>query len=179
MDPKTELDPWRSSHAGVTLPPMHTITMSNYEEALEAIRDILLMYVDMAESYDGFGHNGNVAIRFDPLQFIDVETDQKAHYVDLNLLRAGCAIAILFEYYNRWGEEQGLVHNIYLARYQAALDEGRLGLFPDVEEIIRAAVARDPMPLDDPWFDEAVAPIYRKYVIGLFARLAASNRHRT
>lgn len=157
---------------------MHTITMSNYEEALGAIRDILLMYVDMAESYDGFGHNGDAAIQFDPLQFIDAETDQKAHYVDLNLLRAGCAIAILFQYYNRWGEEQCLAENIYLAKHQAALDEGRLGLFPDIEQIIRAAVARDPMPLDDPWFDEAVVPIYRKYVIGLFARLAASDRQR-
>lgn len=155
---------------------MHTITISNYGEALEAVRDILLMYVDMAESYNGFGHNGDVAIRFDPLQFIDAETDQTAHYVDLNLLRAGCAIAILFQYYNRWVEEQGLANNIYLAKYQAALDEGRLGLFPDIEQIIRAAVVRDPMPIDDPWFDEAVAPIYRKYVIGLFARLAASDR---
>lgn len=111
------------------------------------------------------------------MQFIDAETDQKAHYVDLNLLRAGSAIATLFQYYNRWGEEQGLAANAYLAKFQAALDEGRFGLFPDIEEVIRAAVARDPIPLDDPWFDEAVVPIYRKYVIGLFGRLAASDRH--
>ncbi|RZJ16555.1 MAG: hypothetical protein EON91_12730 [Brevundimonas sp.] len=158
---------------------MHTITMSNYEEALEAIRDILLMYVDMAKGYEGFGHNADAGIRFDPLRFIDAETDQKAHYVDLNLLHAGCAIAILFEYYNRWGEEQGLAGNTYLAKYQAALSEGRLGLFSDIEEVIRAAVARDPMPLEDSWFEEAVVPIYRKYVVGFFARLAASDRHRT
>jgi len=155
---------------------MRTITMSNYEEALRAIRDILLMYVEMAESDDGFGHNGDVSIQFDPLQFIDAETDGKAHYVNLNLLRAGCAIAVLFQYYNRWGEEQGLAENIYLAKHQAALDEGRFSLFPDIEEVIREAVARDPMPLDDPWFNGAVAPIYRKYVIGYFARLAASDR---
>jgi len=176
--PTTRPDPWRTSRANATVPPMHTITMSNYEEALGAIRDILLMYFDMAESYEGFGHNGDVAIRFDPLQFIDAETDEKAHYVDLNLLHAGCAMAVLFQYYNCWGEEQGLAGNTYLAKYQTALDKGRLGQFPDIEEVIRAAVARDPMPLDDPWFDEAVAPIYRKYVIGLFARLAAADRHR-
>jgi hypothetical protein len=33
------------------------ITMDNYRDALDALRDILLMYWDLITSYNGFGHN--------------------------------------------------------------------------------------------------------------------------
>lgn len=42
--------------------------------------------------------------------------------------------------------------------------------------VIRAAIERDVMILEDCWFDEAAVPIYRKYVLALFARLAALDR---
>lgn len=47
-----------------------TITSQNYGEAEDAIRDILMMYVDMATSYGGFGHATDVYIRFEPLRFV-------------------------------------------------------------------------------------------------------------
>lgn len=162
-----------------TLPAMHLITSDNYEEALDAVRDVLLMYEEMASDYEGFGHASDVYVRFDPLKFIDAETDEKAYYVNVDLLQSGSAVAILCAFYDLWCEEQGLSNHPLTKHYQDALESGRLRQFPDIEEVIRAAIARDVMPLEDGWFDEAVLPIYRKYVLGLFARLASSDRAKT
>lgn len=155
---------------------MHLITSKNYLEAADAIRDILMMYVEMADGYKGFGHASDVHIRFDPLRFIDAETDDKAYYIDLDLLRSGSAVAILCAYYDLWAEEQHLHGHLSMERYQAALDEGRLSAFPDIEAVIREALSRGEMSIDDPWFDEAVTPIYRKYVRDFFRRLADADR---
>ena len=155
---------------------MHLITSKNYLEAAEAIRDILMMYVGMADDYGGFGHASDVCIRFDPLRFIDAETDDKAYYVDLNLLRSGSAVAILCAYYDLWAEEDRVYGHLGNERYQAALDGGRFSAFPDIEAVIREALSRGEMAADDPWFDEAATPIYRKYVRGFFRRLASADR---
>jgi hypothetical protein len=161
---------------GATLLAMHIITGDNYEAATDAVRDILLMYEEMASDYEGFGHAADVYVRFDPLMFVDAEIDGKAYYIDLDLLRSGSAVAILCAFYDLWCEEQGLANHPRTKRYQAALEAGRLRRFPDIESVIRAAIERDVMILEDCWFDEAVVPIYRKYVLALFARLAAVDR---
>jgi len=155
---------------------VHILNDSNYEEAVGAIRHILFMYVDLVQGWQGFGHNSGTADQFDATKFVDADTDGQAYYVDLDLLRSGSAIAILCQFYDSWCEERDLTGNIFLADYEAALDAGRLAAFPDIEAVIRTALTRDPMPFDDPWFDDAVVPIYRKYVLGFFARLAASDR---
>ena len=158
---------------------MHLITRDNYPEAVEAIRDILLMYVEMADGYHGFGHSAGVNNRFDPLKFVDAETDGKAHYVDLELLRSGSAVTIVSWYYDLWCEEQSLRGGPVGARFAAALSGGRLAAFADVEAVLCEALGRDEMSLDDPWFDGAVAPIYSKYVRGFFQRLANADRQST
>ena len=156
---------------------MHIINGENYGEANDAVRDILMMYVDMAGSYSGFGHASDVYIRFDPLRFVDAEVAKDGyHYVDLDLLRAGSAIAVLCAFYDLWCEEQPLADHMRTSEYQAAIAAGRFARFPDVEAVIREAIARNTMPLDDPWLEEAVAPIYRKYVTSLFAELSRSDR---
>lgn len=155
---------------------MHLITSENYLEAAEAIRDILMMYVEMADGYKGFGHASDVYIHFDPVRFIDAETDGKAYYVDLDLLRSGSAIAILCTYYDLWAEHDHVYGHSGNERYQAALDDGRFSAFPDIEAVIREALKRGAMSADDPWFDEAVTPIYQKYVRGFFQRLASADR---
>ena len=155
---------------------MHLITSENYLEAAEAIRDILMMYVEMADGYGGFGHASDVHIRFDPLRFINAETDDKAYYIDLDLLRSGSAIAILCTYYDLWAEEDRVYGHPGNERYQSALDDGRFSAFPDIEAVIREALSRGEIPANDPWFDEAVVPIYRKYVRGFFQRLASADR---
>jgi hypothetical protein len=157
---------------------MHVITAENYEEAQDAVRDILMLYVDLADSTEGFGHGADVYVRFDPLRFVDAEGDgTPIYYVDLDLLRAGSAVAVVCAFYDLWSEEQNLQGHPLAERYEAALEEGKLSAFPDIEEVLRSAISRDRMPLDDPWFEQAVVPIYRKYVLGLFRRLAASDRY--
>ena len=158
---------------------MHLITSGNYQEAQDAVRDILLMYADMASGYAGFGHASDVYVRFDPLKFIDAESDEKAYYVDVELLRSGSAVAILCAFYDLWCEEQPLAEHPRTKRYQDALEIGRLRQFPDIEAVIRAGIARNVMPLEDDWFDEAVRPIYRKHVLGQFGRLALADRSET
>ena len=152
---------------------MHLVTHENYGDATDAIRDILLIYVAMADDYSGFGHASDAGSRFDPLRFIDAEDDRKAHYVDMQLLREGSAVAILCWYYDLWSEGQALRGQ----RFEAALNEGRFAAFPDIEAVLREALIRDTMPMDDPWFEAAAAPIYTKYVRGYFQRLAANDRN--
>ena len=48
--------------------------------------------------------------------------------------------------------------------------------FSDIEKVIREAVKRNFMPIEDEWFEAAVVPIYRKYVLGYFSLLAGSDR---
>ena len=46
---------------------------------------------------------------------------------------------------------------------------------PDIEGVIRAALQRRAMPLDDPWCDEALRPIHRRHVVGYLRRLAGRD----
>ncbi len=151
----------------------HSITSENRAEAIDAIRDILLLYADMAESYAGFGHAVDADLRFDPLRFVDAVLDTPPGYaplVDLQLLRAGSAIAILCCLYDEWCEFEVITGG----RYREAILSGRLSATPDVEQVAQTALARREMTLEDPWFDTALRPIYRKYVANYFARLAGS-----
>lgn len=152
---------------------MHIIGRGNYAEANDAVRDILMLYFDLVENTNGFGHAANVHIRFDPLKFIDADVENDGYYyTDIDLLRAGSAIAILCTYYDLWCEEQSFPDHPRTRHYEAALAQGRLGNFPDIEAALRNIIQQGKIPLDDPRFDQALAPIYQKYVLGLFARLA-------
>jgi hypothetical protein len=156
---------------------MHIINAANYEEAADAVRDILMTYVDLVDATRGFGHNADVYVRFDPLKFIDAEVeDTGRYYVDLELLRSGSAVAILCAFYNLWTEEQELDGHPDTKRFQVAVEEGRLSRFPDIESVIAEAIRRNCATIEDLWIDHAVAPIYRKHVLGFFARLAQQDR---
>jgi hypothetical protein len=155
---------------------MHTITRENYEEAQEATRDILMMFVDMAESYLGFGHAVDIAVRFDPLKFVDAERAPEVVWVDIDLLRSGSAVAVLASLYDLWCEFEAVDVPHRGSRQKQAIEAGRLHHFPDIEAVAREALRRDRMPLEDPWFDEAVRPIYRKHVLGYFRRLSEMDR---
>lgn len=155
----------------------HSITSENYSEALDAIRDILLLYVEMAESYSGFGHAADINLRFDPLKFVDAELITPAGYaplVDLDLLRTGSAVAILCSLYDEWCEFEAVVGR----RFKDAIQAGRLGLTPDIDLVAREALQRGDMRLEDPWFEEAVEPIYQRHVVGYFEALAKMHRRK-
>lgn len=156
---------------------MHIINRDNYQEAENAIRDILLTYVDLVEATAGFGHNADVYVRFDPFKFVDAKMDGTgSDYVDLDLLRTGSAIAIFCAFYNLWTEEQKLRGHPLTERFQAAVDEGRLNRFSDITNVITEAIYRNHAPIEDQWIDRAAEPLYRKYVLGFFARLTREDR---
>lgn len=156
---------------------MHVIGSKNYPEALDAMRDILMLYVDLADNTQGFGHAADTYIRFDRLKFVDAQVEQDGYYyVDVELLRAGSAIAIVCIFYDLWCEDQSLSGHPASDCYEVAVGSGRLSHFPDIEAVLRDAIARKYMPLDDPWFDQVLTPIYRKYVLGFFGRLAQADR---
>jgi hypothetical protein len=156
---------------------MHVINGENYSEAVDAVRDILMTYVDLADAAEGFGHNADCYVRFDPLKFIDADVeDNGSYYVDLDLLRSGSAVALLCAFYNIWTEEQDLRGHPLTERFHQAVNEGRLSRFPDVETVIAEAISRNSAPIEDLWIEGATAPIYRKYVLGFFARLARQDR---
>ncbi|RYF23943.1 MAG: hypothetical protein EOO77_01150 [Oxalobacteraceae bacterium] len=156
---------------------MHTVTEDNYEEAQDATRDILMMFVEMTEAASGFSHAVDIHIRFDPLQYVDAEIAD--NLVNIDLLRAGSALAILAFFYDMWCEfdavdvpdPAGKDH-----RYKVAVETGRLRHSPDIEAVVREALRRNQMAQDDPWFNSAVQPIYRKYVLGYFRRLSEMDR---
>jgi hypothetical protein len=155
----------------------HIVTSENLGEALDALRDILLLYVDMVESYSGFGHATGVNIRFDPLKFVDAELANPPGYaplIDLDRLRTGSAIAILCFLYDEWCEFEAVTG----LRFQEAIHAGRLRFAPDVDRVAREALQRGNMRLHDPWFDEAVDPIYQRHVVGLFEDLSKMHRRK-
>lgn len=156
---------------------MHVITQANYAEATDAVRDVLLLFADLADSYAGFGHASDVFIRFNAMRYVDAVFDGKAYYVDLALLRSGAAIAVVCAMYDLWLEGQPLASSAYGRCVSDALDSGRFRAFEDVEQILRSALERDYMEITDPWFEQAVIPIYRTHVLGYLRRLASADRY--
>jgi hypothetical protein len=153
----------------------HSITTENVGEAHDALKDILLLYVEMAESYSGFGHAADCYLRFDPLKFVDAELTTPSGYaplVNLDLLRVGSAIAILCSLYDEWCEFE-VVHG---GRFREAIQAGRLGFVRDVELVAKEAIRRSEMRHEDTWFEEAVEPLYQKHVVGYFDALAKMHR---
>ncbi len=156
---------------------MQIITPDNDTEAQLALREILMLYVNLAEEFSGFGHAVDANIRLDPLQFVDAEMETRGYapWLDLALLRTGSAIAALCLLYDWWAEEQA-VDNSQTQGIKQALAEGRFRHAPDVEAVIAEAFRRNVMPIEDTWFEDAVAPIYRTHVLGYFRRLSLCNR---
>lgn len=153
----------------------HTITVENASEAMDAVKDILLLYAGMAESYSGFGHASNVHLKFDPLKFVDAELltpEGYAPLLDLDFLRTGSAMAVLCQLYQDWCEFE----TVDGGRHRSAILEGRLRFAPDIEAVAKEALRRGAIPLDDLWFDNAVEPIYQRYVVGHFEALSKMHR---
>lgn len=154
-----------------------TITSDNLEEAMDALKDILLLYVNMAVSYSDFGHATDVNVRFDPLRFVDAELTTPPGYaplIDMDRLRTGSAIAILCSLFDEWCEFETVAG----LRFNEAIRAGRLRFVPDVERVAREALQRGDMRLDDSWFDEAVEPIYQRHLVGYFEALSKMHRRK-
>ena len=147
------------------------INNDNLYEANDAIREIVMLYVMLAEE-GRFTHNLDAEGRLDCLRFVDAEADPRAYWCDMELLRTGSAIALLCILVTRW-EEMDEPGELYLQpEYREAVAQGRLHHTPDVEALIRSVLERDEVDLDEPWLREGLDSVLRTHVRGFFRRLA-------
>lgn len=154
---------------------MRTLTCHDHQEASQALRDILFLYVEMAESYAGFGHAVDTGT-FDPYQYLDAETEpsfESSFPVDIDVLRQGAVMAILCRLYDIWCDVEDL-NDASTSAIRAALVHGRFWRFPEVDQLLTAAFERNPS-FDDPWLYEALQPIYRTYVADYFTTLGGKR----
>ncbi|MEM6611323.1 MAG: hypothetical protein AAF652_03540 [Cyanobacteria bacterium P01_C01_bin.72] len=111
------------------------ITEDNYQKAYDAIRDILYMYVDMIDSYEGFGHNIERG-KFSPLDFVDALVLESKGYtfgIDILLLQSGSAIALLCELSDMWDEYPTQLESWQLTSpIKSANEAGRFAHLPEI-----------------------------------------------
>lgn len=155
---------------------MHLITRDNYSEADDAVRDILMMYVELARD-QFFIHNVDVHIRFDPLKFVDAKPDTTSvYYVNLDLLRTGSALAIVALFHTYWSEEQGVYAGSRTGEFKRAILGGRLSNFPDIEGVLLEFLKGEHADLLDPWFDEVTIALVKAHVNPFFEGLAPEKK---
>lgn len=150
------------------------ITENNYQVAYDAIRDILFLFVDMIESYEGFGHNVGRG-KFKALDFIDAQIIEPEGYtfsIDSSLLCSGSAIALLCELSDAWDEYETWdvngwpsIHDI-----KKANEEGRFNCIPEIQKAVSLGFGRS-----EEAFREQLAKVYKIYVRGYFNRLVENS----
>lgn len=147
------------------------ITSENYQEADDAIRDILFMYVDLAESYKGFGHNINRG-KFKALDFIDVrvvEPDGYTFAIDETILYPGSAISLQSELSDVWDEYQTWdVKNWPLINeIKQAYEANWFSHMPDIEKAIQLGFEKN-----EDEFRRQLKLVYETHVCSYFNKLA-------
>ena len=144
----------------------------------DAIRHILYMYRDMAESYGGFGHNIDTSLgRFDAPGLVNLPDEAIApslHPHDLELLRVGAAIALLCDLSDAWDEAGNAAGNsLRLIAARLALQHGRFAAYPDIARAFELGFGDD-----ETAFRNQLAAVYDRHVRGFFARLAGAGAAR-
>ncbi len=147
------------------------ITEDNYQAAYDAIRDILYMYVDLVESYEGFGHNIERG-KFSPLEFVDapvMEPDGYTFGIDILLLQSGSAIALLCELSDAWDEYETWEVKSWplIPLIKDAYEADRFNHLPEIQKAFNLALGTD-----EDEFRKQLERVYKKYVCGYFSKLA-------
>jgi len=138
------------------------ITIENYQQADNAIRDILYMFFDMARSYRGFGHNIETG-SFNPFDFLDsqiVAPPGQSFSIDQALLHGGAGISMLCTLSNAWDEEQ--MHSeasTWIKSAKESLVLGRANHLPEIQ--LTLVLGFGP---DEEKFRKQLEVVYRKYV---------------
>ncbi len=149
------------------------ITEDNYQEAYDAIRDILYLYVDMVESYEGFGHNLERG-KFLPLEFVDAQIYEPEGYtfaIDLALLQSGAAIALLCELSDAWDEYETWEVKGWplITQIKEAKEADRFNHLPEIQEAFDLAFSNN-----EDAFRNQLMKVYKTYVCAYFNKLSAT-----
>ncbi|MCB9849698.1 MAG: hypothetical protein H6817_03245 [Phycisphaerales bacterium] len=134
------------------------IDETNYEIANSAVRDILFMYRDMAETYAGFGGTIDTGT-FDPFDFLEVEVVEKEGYsldIDARLLRNGASVAIVCSLHDALCKEPA----VWSLRDQT-IQVRDAGLF-DFDDALRAVIDAGLAPTEE--FFGGLATVYERLV---------------
>ncbi len=149
---------------------MNEINQENYSVAINAIRDILYMFYDLSESYEGFGHNIEIG-SFDPIFFADCyvfEPQGITFGIDVNVLHEGSAVAILCKLSDYWDEHGTTPEDEFFSEVKRILAEGRLDHLPLAEQAVKLAFENEEK------FRDLLGEAYEKYVVQFFKRLAGN-----
>ena len=147
---------------------VNEINQENYPVAINAIRDILYMYYDLVESYEGFGHNIDTG-NFDPIFFADCylfEPEGVTFGINVNVLHEGSAVAILCWLSDFWDDHETSPEGEFSSEVKRILTEGRLDHLPLAEQAVKLAFE------DEEKFRDLLDEAYEKYVVQFFKRLA-------
>lgn len=147
---------------------VNEINAENYTQAIAAIRDILYMYYDLVESYEGFGHSIETG-SFDPIFFADCylfEREGTTLGIDVNILHEGAAVAILCKLSDYWDDNDMSVEDEFLLQVKQILSEGKLDHLPLAEQAIKIAFD------DEEEFRDTLDEVYKNYVVRRFRKLA-------
>lgn len=149
------------------------ITPDNVKHAREAIKDILFMYVDLIQSYGGFGHNIATG-RFRAIELIDVglyeERDYDSFKVDISLLQAGSAISLLCKLSDAWDENGSWnVGTLPFVDTKRAYEAGRFDHLPEIHKAFSLGFGSN-----EEAFRNQLAKVYRQHVCGYFSNLTMS-----
>lgn len=143
------------------------INEENYVEAINAISDIMYMYYDLINSYEGFGHNIETG-NFDPIFYVDsylFEKERTSLGIDVSILHEGSAVAILCKLYDFWDEHDEIPEDNFAFKVKKILSEKRLDHLPLAEKAVELAFA------DEEKFRETLREVYEKYVVDFFRKL--------
>ena len=148
------------------------INEHNYQVANEAIKNILYMYVDLIESYSGFGH-GIETGDFDPysyLSLIDTTINEPEGYtfgINANLLKTGSAIALLCMLSDSWDEFETCNSDWdILNDTKKAFIENRFKHMPDIHQAFELGFGES-----EDEFRKQLRIVYENHVVEYFKYL--------
>jgi hypothetical protein len=145
---------------------MHHITDENYYEVNDVIRDILLMYVDMIESYRGFGHNIQTGA-FKPMVYLDsllCEPEGYSFDIDMKLLQSGSAICLLCFLSDILDEtDEWNLDSPFMIEISIAFKAKRFSQFPEIEKAFQLALLEN-----ETEFRKQLNIVYKCYVVEYF-----------
>ena len=145
------------------------VSIDTIAKANAAVRDILFLFVDMLESYAGFGHGLDTG-SFWPFDFLDsrrVLADEDSLEINLDLLHSGSGVAVLCAISDSWDECQSA--NLQLPVLKAAdqaLASGRFHHIHEIELAVRLGLGSDELA-----FRRQLPIVHERYVVSYFLKL--------
>jgi hypothetical protein len=144
----------------------------DFEEARQAIRDILYLYQQLTDYLGIVGDHDTGT--FQPFRFLDCTLDNGYGGADTEkLLHQGSAVALLSLLIDVTGGN-GIEPTV--ETYRAALDQGRFDHVPTARAAVIAGLESDEADLVEVAMAPHLDAVYEEYVLAYFAELSRSKR---